>query len=283
MKMQYKVFFPLAAIAIASGCFEHREAPERLVSASGISAAEEIAADVQAVDLSGLSTNGVPASLAGMPRLSHLYLRGGSFADFSALGGCRAIEVLDLGRVRLQAMPQEILGLGHLRDLYLDDCGLGAFPAGLEELPALRYLNLDRNAIAALPEALPPNLLWLRLNGNRIAALPDGIGDVRGLKRLYLRGNSLTNLPAALGRCEGLTDIDLSRNSLDGFPEVLATLPALRNLDLSGNAKIADLPDDATLGEMRALRTLRLTGCPLDNEKRARVRAALDPKCAIVF
>lgn len=283
MKMQYKLFLPVAAAVAAAGCFEHREAPERLVSAVGLEAAEGSAADVQSVDLSGLSTNAVPPSLAGMPRLSHLYLRGGSFVDFSALGGCRALDTLDLGRVRLAALPQEVLSLAGLRDLYLDDCGLEAFPSGLTELPALRYLNLDRNSIPALPASLPQNLRWLRLNGNRIEEIPDGIGDLAKLERLYLRGNRLSSLPSGLARCKALTDLDLSRNDLGAFPDAVMELPLLRNLDLSGNVKIDRLPDNAALGAMRALRTLRLTGCPLSNEERARVRSALHPQCAIIF
>lgn len=278
MKMQYKLFIPVVLMA---GCFSHKEAPDRLVSARGAAEAEAIAGEVESVDLSGAAE--IPASLASMPRLKVLYLRGGSFADFSALAGCPALETLDLGRVRLKDLPGEVLTLHSLRDLYLSDCGLAAFPEGLSSLGELRYLNLDRNAIASLPETFPPRLRWLRLNGNSISSLPGGIGSVAGLERLYLRRNRLSALPDELSRCEGLTDIDLAQNDFPEFPAVLANLPALRNLDLSGNSKIAVLPDDETLAKMGALRTLRLTGCPLSNDERGRVRAALHPQCAVIF
>jgi Leucine-rich repeat (LRR) protein len=253
------------------------------VSAKGLAEAEAIAAEVEALDLGGSADKTVPQSLSAMPALRILYLRGGAFEDFSALAGLASLEVLDLGRVKLDAMPREVLTLKSLRDLYLSGCGLHEFPNGLEELPDLRYLNLDRNSIGVLPEPLPRNLRWLRLNHNAIEALPDGIGELAGLRRLYLRGNRLTALPDAIAKCAAITDIDLASNDLAGFPDVVAGLPALRNLDLSGNRRVTALPGDGTLSKMTALRTLRLTGCPLDNAERARVRAALPDGCAIIF
>lgn len=277
------LFFALAATLAFSGCFAHKEAPERPVSAKGADEAEARAAEVEALDLSGSPDSALPASLATMPRLRVLYLRGGAFTDFSALAGAKSLEVLDLARVALDALPQEVLSLDALRDLYLSGCGLRAFPRGLDALPALRYLNLDRNALESLPETLPPHLRWLRLNHNSIKTLPESVGNLASLERLYLRGNGLTAIPDALSRCAAVTDIDLASNDLDSFPTVLASLPNLRNLDLSGNRRIASMPDDATLAKMSALRTLRLTGCPLTNDERERVRAALPASCAIIF
>ncbi|MBR0056217.1 MAG: leucine-rich repeat domain-containing protein [Kiritimatiellae bacterium] len=268
---------------MGGGCFEHREAPARPVSAKGVAEAEANAAEVEELDLSGSEDKALPGVLGAMGGLRILYLRGGAFDDFTALAGCDGLEVLDLGRVRLGAMPREVLSLKSLRDLYLCGCGLSAFPEGLETLPGLRYLNLDRNAIAALPETLPQGLRWLRLNHNRLASLPAGIGAMGALRRLYLRGNALDDIPAEIAGCAELTDIDLAGNNLEGFPEALAALPALRNLDLSGNGRISALPGDETLSAMKSLRTLRLTGCPLTNEERGRVRAALPRGCAIIF
>ena len=280
MKMQYRLFIPLL---LTTGCFAHKEAPDRLVSARGAEEAESATAEVESVDLSGSAAAALPASLPSMPRLKVLYLRDGAFTDFSALAGCDSLETLDLGNVKLGALPGEVLSLPALRDLYLSGCGLPAFPEGLEKIPHLRYLNLDRNRIAKLPEALPPGLRWLRLNSNSLAELPAGIGAIAGLERLYLRGNRLSALPAELAQCPGITDIDLAQNSFSEFPQILADLPALRNLDLSGNGGITAMPDDSVLGRMGALRTLRLTGCPLSDDERTRVRAALHPQCAIIF
>jgi len=271
-----------ALALLCGGCFDHRGAPERLVSARGMDEAAPIAATVEELDLSG-GAGELPAEISSMPRLRNLYLRGGAYTGFAALAGIESLEVLDLARVRLGAMPPEVLSLKSLRDLYLSGCGLAAFPEGLESLPSLRYLNLDRNGIAELPDALPPGLRFLRLNFNEISSLPPSIGSLHGLRRLYLRRNRLETLPGELSACTELTDLDLAENNLAEFPSMLSALPRLRNLDLSGNARITSMPDGATLAAFRALRTLRLTGCPLKNEERARVRAALDPACAIIF
>ena len=169
MKMQYRLFIPLL---LTAGCFAHKEAPDRLVSARGIEEAEAAAAEVESVDLSGPGAAALPASLPAMPKLKVLYLRDGAFTNFSALAGCAALETLDLGNVRLGALPGEVLSLPALRDLYLSGCGLAAFPEGLEGLPHLRYLNLDRNRISKLPDALPPHLRW-RSYRTASAASPD--------------------------------------------------------------------------------------------------------------
>lgn len=278
-----QTFFALAAAIAFSGCFAHKEAPERLVSAKGAAEGEARAAELESLDLSGAGETSLPASLATMPRLRVLYLRGGAFTDFSALAGAKSLEVLDLARVKFDELPQEVLSLSALRDLYLSGCGLRAFPQRLDSLPALRYLNLDRNAIDSLPDTLPTHLRWLRLNHNSIKTLPESVGALASLERLYLRGNGLTAIPDALSRCTAVTDLDLASNDLDSFPTVLASLPKLRNLDLSGNKRIAAMPDDTTLAKMSALRTLKLTGCPLANDERERVRAALPDSCAIIF
>lgn len=266
-----------------TGCFAHKEAPYRPVAAKGVSGAESRATEVELWDLSGEDIHAVPGGISEMPNLKTLYLRGGAFEDFSGLSGAKALETLDMGRIKLASMPGEVLELKNLRDLYLCECGLSAFPQGLETLPSLRYLNLDRNSIDSLPETLPPSLRWLRLNYNAILVLPDGIGALASLERLYLRGNRLASLPDALGNCQALTDLDMADNNLADFPEIVASLEHLRNLDLSGNVRITALPDDGILSKMKSLRTLRLTGCPLDNKERARVRAALQESCAIIF
>jgi hypothetical protein len=68
-------FFSLLAGLMLSGCFGHREAPERLVSAVGLEAALQRRDTVQKVDLGGLKLERVPDVLAEMPRLQCLMLR----------------------------------------------------------------------------------------------------------------------------------------------------------------------------------------------------------------
>lgn len=274
-----KTFLILIAFGFCAGCFRHQEAPERPLTATSVVEAEKNISEVNRVVLNDQGLDAVPTRLTSMPSLTILYLRGNQLADCSALAGLKGVEELDLSLNTFTNAPAELAGLVHLRRLYLTECGLTVFP-DLSSLTELEYLNLDRNAIEAIPSNLPSSLRWLRLNGNKVAMLPDSIGSLSSLQRLYLENNHLSALPDSLEGLSLLEDIDLSGNALVSFPEVLLRLPKLRNLDLRGNTGLAKLPEN--IGEMKSLRTLVLAQCPLPEAERKRVRAAL-PHCVINF
>ena len=256
-----KVTFPLLiglAGAVFSGCFSHREAPERPVTAGSLEEAVAQREAVQRLVLNGSELTSIPAELASMPNLATLYLREAAVTDFAGLASLANLRELDLSGIKMEKAPAELEALPHLARLYLSGCGLKEFPASIAPSRELVYLNLDRNRLASLPDALPAGLRWLRLNGNGLAALPASIG-------------SLADLPFRLA---------LAGNRLAAFPAALVSLPHLRNLDLRGNASITALPPN--IGDMKALRTLTLSGCRLPKEERDRIREAL-PDCVINF
>ena len=278
-----KVTFPLLiglAGAVFSGCFSHREAPERPVTAGSLEEAVAQREAVQRLVLNGSGLTSVPSDLASMPRLATLHMRDTGLADFANLASLPNLRELDLSGVRMEKAPAELEALPHLARLYLSGCGLKEFPASIASSRELTYLNLDRNRLASLPDALPTGLRWLRLNGNALAALPESIGSLVDLRRIYLNDNALEALPASFGALKALEDVALAGNRLTAFPAVLVSLPHLRNLDLRGNGSITELPPD--IGDMKALRTLTLTGCRLPKEERDRIRKAL-PECVINF
>ena len=282
--MKHIIFFcGLLAGLLLSGCFEHREAPERLVSAVGIESARQLRDTVQKVDLSGGRMGRIPEDLAEMPRLECLLLRGAEAAEFGVLPRLGNLRLLDLSAMQLARVPEEVTRLARLQMLYLSDNALTNLPAGVGALGGLTYLNLDRNRLAALPESMGDlrSLRWLRLNQNQLVALPGTVGALAQLQRLYLRDNRLRTLPEALAECSLVEDLALSGNQLDAFPELLTRLPRLRNLDLSGNP-LATFPEDAALARMASLRLLTLTRCGVAPEMQKRLRAAL-PKCLITF
>lgn len=282
--MNLKIVLPaLAVAALATGCFDHREAPHQPVTAHGLDEARAIASTVERVILDREGVSDIPADLASMPNLRILFLRGSSVTNLDGLAALKAVETLDLAGLKLRGEAPAVLAeMPALRDLYLSDCGLTAFPAFLATSRSLHYLNLDRNAIAEVPaDGLPPALRWLRLNNNRLASLPDSIGGLADLQRLYVRGNRLADLPDALASLSRLEDIAASGNAFTNFPAVLVRLPKLRNLDLRDCRGIRSLPAD--IGEMKALRTLTLTGCPIPAEERARIREALSKDCVLNF
>lgn len=272
-----------------TGCFAHREAPPREVSCDGMPETEAMAETVQRINLSyEFSTAGedggvLPAVLADFPKLQTLWVAGGKYSDFSVLAKLANLTTLDISDNAITSALAVLADVQTLEKLYLRDCGITDFPKEVSALPALTYLNLDRNKISVLPDEMPVTLRWIRLNANELSSIPDGVGKMVFLQRIYLRNNRLTSLPHGLAGCTLLEDIDLAQNHFEEFPKVLAKLPKLRNVDLTGNRKIVALPPDDVLKEMKALRTLRLVGCPIPTEERERIRAALDSACVILF
>lgn len=273
----------LMAAMLTAGCFEHRESPQRPVTAIGMAEAEALRDTVQKVDLSGLATNALPSGLVSMPQLETLILREASCGDYSLLGQLKSLRILDLAATGLTQMPAEVVSLDGLRHLYLSDNDLTNLPPAIMGMRSLQYLNLDRNRLGALPQEIAgmTELRWLRLNQNQLAVLPDTLGNLAQLQRLYLRANRLETLPSTLDKCVLIEDLALSDNRLAEFPAALTRLPKLRNLDLRGNP-LAVFPSDEDLGRMESLRLLTLTGCGVAPAAQERLRAAL-PKCMITF
>lgn len=279
MNTKFSVLFLLVSSA-ALGCFRHQEAPDRPVTATS---AEEAVAQSEAtsrVILNGVALDAVPQVLSAMPKLDTLYLRAAKISDLSGLSSLTGLREIDLSEIKLGTAPESLAQLSELRRLYLSDCGITNFPVFTAGLVSLEYLNLDRNAIASLPDSLPTSLRWLRLNSNKLVVLPESIGTLSRLQRLYLENNRLTGLPDSLVQLKELEDINLSGNSLNEFPAVLTQLPKLRNLNLQGNEAITSLPAD--LSAFSSLRSLILTRCRLSVEECDRIRAAL-PECVIIF
>ena len=64
--------------------------------------------------------------------------------------GFRA-AVLDLADKNLEELPEGVLTLDHLEELWLTGNELKTIPASLSKLPRLRYVDLTRNPIESLP------------------------------------------------------------------------------------------------------------------------------------
>lgn len=143
----------------------------------------------------------------------------------------------------------------------------------------IAYLNLDRNAltnVAALTEFT--GLKWLRLNDNKLAALPD-LKPLANLRRIYLRNNRLAEVPPTLLDLPALTDVDLSGNPIKDVPDWFVAKPGLKNVSLT-KTMVTRLPAD--LGAWKSLQSLQLGELKISADEMARIRREL-PDVAIVF
>ena len=178
----------------------------------------------------------VPESVWDEADLETLVLADNCLREVSErIAGLKKLRMLDLGHNELTSVPDTLGDLEGLTDfLYLHDNRLATLPSSLENLKALRYLNISENAFAALPESVTrmAGLIELRASDNQLVQLPNSIGDLSRLRELHLRNNKLTALPEAIGKLEALRQIDLRGNPLAILPDSMSALPKLEKIDL---------------------------------------------------
>jgi ATP-dependent DNA helicase PIF1 len=184
--------------------------------------------------------------------LTHLYL--GSLYSLELLKTIEAytsmespvkLEVLDLSRNKLYAVPNYLYLLQNLKELILKHNQFESFPHKIEMLTKLEILDLSDNKIMNLPTEIRQlnNLKELNLSRNQLTNLPSEIGLLQNLTSLNLSNNQLTNLPSEIGLLQNLTSLNLSNNQLTNLPCEIGSLQNLTSLNLSGNL-LTNLPSE---------------------------------------
>ena len=156
-------------------------------------------------------------------------------AKIAGLADARSLEVLDLARNRMRALPKKVASMKKLRSVILSSNRLDALPDGpwpalveldieenrIRELPMLRdclslqKLVVSRNRLDAITaESLPKRLRILRAVDCNLSVL-GGAFDELPLDTVDLRDNALTTVPAALWGIARVQEIDLRNNPLD--------------------------------------------------------------------
>ncbi len=147
-----------------------------------------------------------------------------------------SLEVLNLSGNALSALPDDLARLGKLRVLFCSENRFTHLPEVLSSCANLEMVGFKSNAIRTVPAAaIAPALRWLILTDNQIAALPASIGSCVRLQKLMLAGNRLASLPDAMAGCVGLEMLRLSANRFEALPDWLLQLPRLSWLAFGGN------------------------------------------------
>jgi Leucine-rich repeat (LRR) protein len=156
---------------------------------------------------------------------------------------------LDAGSKPLEAASRSSAGIrlepNRARTLVLADNHLSEVSDQISRLRKLRMLDLGRNQLTRLPDAL---------------ADLDGLTDF-----LYLHDNRLASLPWSLARLTKLRYLNISENAFEIFPECVSGMASLIELRVTHN-KLSSLPD--SIARLTNLRELHLRKQPNDHAAR---------------
>jgi len=110
------------------------------------------------------------------------------------------VTVLNLRRLNLKYLPEEIGGLENLEELNAISNQIKELPKSIGNLRKLRVLKLNSNELKYLPEEIGglENLEELNAISNQIEELPKSIGNLRNLRELYVRDNPLNEFSKKL-------------------------------------------------------------------------------------
>jgi hypothetical protein len=185
----------------------------------------------------------------------------------AGLGTLVNLEALELSCLEnLEDLPEEIGGLGKLRELVIDNgngCSMNvALPRSIGRLADLRVLRLygalDGRDAGSEDPARPParkplpdtladlqRLEELDLGRNGIGSVPPQVASLRGLKKLGLDYNEIRELPSFVGELKNLEELSLNSNGGVRLPPSLSGVKGLKVF--MGNNRL-------TLREQKSLR-----------------------------
>ncbi|CAK4086599.1 unnamed protein product [Aphanomyces euteiches] len=135
---------------------------------------------------------------------------------------------------------------GHttVKRLSKSSCRLIQIPPSLFMMPTLLELDLSRNCLLSIPDALFKtlvNLQILDLSYNSLLQLPDSIIGLKMLRQLNILHNSLVELPLLIGQLQELEEINLGFNVFTGVPSTFSALKKLRRVNAKGTHLTVDL------------------------------------------
>lgn len=123
-------------------------------------------------------------------------------------------------KLPLQEISEKIGGLKQLTHLQISGCAIAALPESLGTLKELQHLSVNNCALQLVPKGVwqLPNLKFIWLESNQLAHIPETI-DLPGLAHISLKENQLKTLPATLADQPQLKKVNLDKNPLEILPQ----------------------------------------------------------------
>lgn len=182
------------------------------------------------------------------------------------------------GRSRREGTPEipqlTTVHSNRILDISLDTNSLTEVPIEVFKLPEVHEINLSRNAITKLPEAvLTPNaglllgwectnLVDLNISRNKLQSLPSCVWLLPKLQSLRVANNELASLLPNLSNIDvdsltqSLSFIDVSNNKLKAIPDFVFKFKQLKQVNISSNS-LTSIPE--TLWLCKSLQELDLS------------------------
>lgn len=179
-------------------------------------------------------------------------------------------------------IPEGVATLVNLESISIHGCRIGPIPRSMCLCRKLEALIFENNKLEMFPSdvfCLNSSLRALALPNNDVQILPASIDSLRKLQLLWLDHNSLDSIPDEVGNIKFLIRLTLRGNNLQTVPSTLSKLKNLKVLWLDSN-RISSLPEE--LGQL-TLDTLTLSGNPLSEQEKQRIRAFMPAKTNIYF
>ena len=188
------------------------------------------------------------SALAGLTQLTQLYLNNTSISDVSALAGLTQLTQLYLNNTSISDVSA-LAGLTQLTQLYLNNTSISDVSA-LAGLTQLTHLNLNNTSISDVSAlAGLTQLIDLRLHHTSISDV-SALAGLTQLTWLYLNHTSISDVSALAGLTQ-LTQLYLSNTSISDV-SALAGLTQLTHLNLN-NTSISDVSALAGLTRLTTL------------------------------
>jgi GTPase SAR1 family protein len=149
-----------------------------------------------------------------------------------SLAHFEALESLSLNGIKLNAVPEDIRKLSHLKKLNTDCLGLDRLPNWIGELGLESFSAVD-NKLSSLPESFRnlQSLKALSLSWNPLKRMPNFIYDLRSLEALDIQNCEITEIAADILRPINLKIFISSGNPFESPPLEVSNkgLEAIRN------------------------------------------------------